>query len=135
MPLSSARVAAIPRRATDFEHHLGVGRAAEADAGQVRAASDVRRIVDLAVVGDDPAAVMRDHRLRAGRRQIDDGEAAMCEGRADVRFAPHARTVRTAMGDGIGHRAGAALERSAVSGRRRINQAGNAAHPRAISPA
>ena len=54
-------------------------------------------VVDLAVVDDDEAAVGRDHRLMAGRRQIDDRETAMRERDAGLGVDPNAVVVRPAM--------------------------------------
>src|SRR5687767_11082848 len=58
-------------------------------------------IVDLGVVGDHVAAVGRAHRLVAGRRQLDDRQAAVAEPDSGLRIDPHPLIVRAAMGDRI----------------------------------
>ena len=44
----------------------------------------VRVIINLAVVGYDQITVAARHRLRSGRREIDDGQAAMAESDTEV---------------------------------------------------
>ena len=85
------------------EHHLGVGAAAEAVSalGQFRA--QLPKVVDLAVVGDDVAAAGRMHRLRAGRREVDDRQPAVAEPDAGLRIAPASAAVRSAVSKGVRH--------------------------------
>jgi hypothetical protein len=59
--------------------------------------------VDLAVIGDDVATGGRDHRLRAGRRQINDRESRMPEAKPRVGIDEHAARVRSPMGEPCRH--------------------------------
>src|SRR4051794_9058920 len=54
-------------------------------------------VVDFAVVDSNEAAGRGKHRLIAGRRKIDHGEAIVRECDLRFRIAPHARMVRPAM--------------------------------------
>ena len=99
--------------------------AAEAVAARLQFAPQLAEIVDLAVVGDDVAAVGRMHRLRAGLRQVDDRQPAMAEPDAGFRVAPAVGAVGAAMGEGVGHGArDSGLPGAAVN----VEQAGDAAH-------
>jgi hypothetical protein len=93
-----------------LDQRLGVAVAAPGDAVALRAAAvfvelGAHRgvIVDLAVVDDHPAPVVRDHRLVAERGEIEDREAAMAETDADFGVQPAARVVGAAMDDAVGH--------------------------------
>ena len=61
------------------QHHLGVGVPAKRDVAQL--VQQFAVVVDLTIEFDDVPAARRRHRLRAGRRQIDDLQAA--EGERD----------------------------------------------------
>ncbi len=58
-------------------------------------------VVDLAVEDDDVTSIAAQHRLVAGRRQIQDRKAAKPQG--DVILREHAVIVRTAMCEQVGH--------------------------------
>lgn len=107
--------------------------AAKAGAFGFEFAAQLAEIINLAVEGDDEAAVGRGHRLMAGRRQIDDGKPAMGERDAGVRIAPEAVIVGAAMGETVGHGGGVALERVARPDRR-FYDACDAAHSLVHAP-
>src|SRR5688500_15879457 len=60
-------------------------------------------IVDFAVEDDDVAAAVRNHRLVAGRRQVDNREPAKAEGDAALAIDPRRRMVRSAMAGAAVH--------------------------------
>ena len=98
-----------------------------------RASSDgahVLVVVDLAVVDDDIAAVGRDHRLMAGRRQVDDRKPAVRERNAGLRVNPHACVVRSAVVQTAVHRTGNLAKLLAGPPRPACNKARDAAHNR-----
>jgi hypothetical protein len=61
-------------------------------------------VVDFAIVGEHPAAVVRDHRLVALRRQVDDRKSAVAEPDSGLVVDPASLIVRPAMGDRVRHR-------------------------------
>lgn len=69
-------------------------------------------VVDLAVEGDHVAARRRDHRLMAGRGQIDDRQSRMAERQASVRRNP----CTTVVGAAVPYRGGHACDRRAQRG-------------------
>ena len=111
MPISRFTVGAMPKTAKRLQHHLGVGGAAKA---RRRAPSSSARnsseIVDLAVERDDQAAVGRQHRLVPGRRQVEDGEAAVRQRDAGFGVAPDAVIVGAAMRQAVAHGLRAAFD-------------------------
>ena len=86
----------------------------------------LEEIVDLAVVRDNEAAVGGDHRLMAGGRKVDNGQAPVRERDAGLRIAPKPVIVGAAIGDAVGHRGRIALE--PIARARRVQYACNAAH-------
>ena len=88
-----------------FENDLGVGMAAPLDdvPGAREFGPDVLGVVEFAVVDRDPAPAGRVHRLRAGRRHIDDRQPAVAEGEPGLAVGPDAFGIRAAMGEGAGH--------------------------------
>ena len=54
-------------------------------------------VVDFAVEDDDEAAVGRDHRLMADRREIENGETPEAQGETGLLIDPRAAVIRTAM--------------------------------------
>ena len=69
----------------------------EAPTTRLKLGAEIAGIVDLAVVGEDAGAAARHHRLRAGRRQIDDGEAGVTEHHAGIGVGPQAMRIGAAM--------------------------------------
>jgi hypothetical protein len=61
----------------EVHQHLGVGAAAEGVAPAPKLRSQLRMVIDLAVENDLDAAILVRHRLRTGRRQVQQGEPAM----------------------------------------------------------
>ena len=84
---------------------FGVGVAAPGRrlAGGLQFAPQIQVVVDLAVVGQQPAPVGRGHRLVPGRRQVDDGQAAVPQGDAGGAIHPGPAIVRAAVVQPIGH--------------------------------
>ena len=71
--------------------------AAEPPSGRFELRAQFVGVVDLAVVGNDKAAAGRDHRLRPGRRQIDDRQPPMSEGQPGFRIEPDIAGIGAAM--------------------------------------
>ena len=92
------------------------------------------RVVDLAVIAEHEAAAARDHRLRSGRAEIDDGEPGMAERDARVGIDPHALIVGPAMAETVGHarRDGAQLIGPEAS--LQVYEARDPAHSRSFLP-
>ncbi len=105
------------------QDHLGIAMRGEDVAERFQLGADLGEIVDLAVEGDDVAAVLRRHRLRAAGH-VDDGEAAVAE--ADAGGRPHPLPIRAAMGLRVRHRADA-LRIDRLGGVD-VEDAGDAAH-------
>ncbi len=82
--------------APELEDHFGVGTAVEADAGGREPRRQLAEIVDLAVEDDGEAPVGGGHRLRPGRREVEDREPAVGKQQAAVGRAPEALAVRPA---------------------------------------
>jgi hypothetical protein len=59
--------------------HLGVGGGAKAQAGSLRFPAQLAEVIDLTVESDAHLAVDVPHRLRSGRGEVDDGQAAMAQ--------------------------------------------------------
>ena len=68
-------------------------------------------IVDFAVEDDDEAAVVREHRLVAGGRQVDDRQPPVAERDPRLGIAPQALVVGPAMRQAAGHGADQRLAR------------------------
>ena len=79
------------------EKDLGVAGAPEPFARSLELGAQGAEIIDLAVEGDDKAAAVRNHRLRRGRREVDDRKPGVGEAEASVALAPFARTVGAAV--------------------------------------
>src|SRR6202011_163154 len=78
---AGARKRAVDAERRDrLDQHLGVRRAAP---WPVEFGRHLGAVVELAIVGDDDAAIVALHRLQATRREIDDREPAMAERDAD----------------------------------------------------
>ena len=127
MPHSSGTRLAHAAAGHALEDDLGVGAAAEGDALALEAGAEIAVVVDLAVEGDDAAAVGRSHRLVAGRRQVDDGQPAEAERDAGRRVDAVAGVVGAAVHEGRGHRGDVTTQRvlGAAAG---SPQAAQAAH-------
>ena len=69
----------------------------------VEPSSEVPVVVDLAIEDDHPAPGTGQHRLVAGRRQIDDGQTAMRESDSRLKVQPDPSIVGTAMRDCVRH--------------------------------
>ena len=102
-----------------LDQHLGVGVPLEAPPTRLKLGAEIAGVVDLAIVGEDASAAARHHRLRAGRRQIDDGKPGVAEHHAGVGVSPQAMRIGAAMIERRRHgaperlqllRAGAALK-------------------------
>ena len=106
------------------DQDLGVAVALEDVALGDELALEIEEVVDLAVEDDPDRSVLVGHRLRAGRREIDDRQAPVAE--AERAFQVDAAAVGTAMRDHLGH----AGEELAVGWLRRISiqEAADAAH-------
>ncbi len=114
-------------RGEGFQHHLGVGMAAKANAARLEFGAQLVVIVDLAVVDDDEAAVGGDHRLVAGRREIDNGKPPVRKRDPGFGVDPDAVIVGAAMREAVIHCARVTLKLSARRGCR-VQYACNAAH-------
>ena len=84
-------------RGEPLDHHLGVGVAAEAVAGKLQLRAELARVVHLAVIGEREPSVGRQHRLRAGRAQVDDGKPRVTEREPRAFLHPHTLRVRPAV--------------------------------------
>ena len=82
-----------------------------ADAGSV-----IRVVVDLTVEDHHPSSVGRDHWLVAGRRQVDDREAALAERHPHRVIEPDALVVGPTMADCGRHALNAVGEGTNVRG-------------------
>ena len=80
---------------------LGVALGNEAAAFGFELGTELAVVVDLAVEGDDEGAVVAEHRLGAGRGEIDNRKAAMAKADTTVLGEPIAGAVRTASGHGV----------------------------------
>ena len=97
-------------------------------AGGGELAADVAVVVDLAVEGDDVAAVGGMHRLRAAGAEIDDGEPALAQRHAALGLDPDAAAVRPAMAQRVVHGFADRAQRVGSGRRPPIDHAGNTAH-------
>ena len=75
--------AVAPPLGVGVEEDLGVRTGVKYVTGGLELGAELAVVVDLAVVDDPVAVVGRAHRLVAGRREVQDGEAAMAERDAD----------------------------------------------------
>ena len=109
-----------------LQHHFGIGVSPKFDAARFEFGAQLLEIVDLAVVSDDKAAIGGNHRLMAGRREIDNRQTPM--GQCDARFsiAPDPLIIRTAIGEAVRHRHCVPLE--LIARTRQVENACNAAH-------
>src|ERR1700687_5046326 len=89
-----------------LDHDFGIGMAPEPVAERLKLGPELARIIDLAVIGDDVAPAGGTHRLRAGRRQIDDGETGKSKRDAGLGVNEDAPVGRPAMSKPRGHSAG-----------------------------
>src|SRR6185312_6944533 len=106
-----------------MDDHLGVAPCAEAVAGTLEFRNQLLEIVDFAVENDCDRMVLVEHRLLA-MGDVDNGEPAVTK--ADAAIDVESRSVRPAMGKGIGHpHQQRAVDRA---GGAEIENAGNAAH-------
>ena len=114
------------------QHHGGIAAGLELLALGLQAAPEVDVIVDFAIEGDDVPGDGVEHRLHAGRRQIENREPAMRQQRAPAaivrRRGPDTGGVRPAMDHGVVH----PFQRRAVGLVQSSDNTGNAAHQ--ISP-
>ena len=110
------------------QHHLGVGMSAKAMAAAFQLRAQLLKIIDLAVVDDDVAAIGRVHRLRAGLAQVDDGKPPMPERDAGFRLRPGIAAVRPAMGERIDHAAGCGTKLASRAGRAKLEKPCYSAH-------
>ena len=90
-----------------LEQSLGVRMPAPASVRRMPRGLKVRAnflvIVDLAIVADDPLSVGAEHRLMAGRREIDHGQTRVAERHAGGGIEPDASIVRPAVPELIDH--------------------------------
>ena len=110
------------------EQHLGVRRAAEADAGVFQFAAQLGKIIDLAIVGHDIAPARRGHGLVTRLPEIDDREASVGEADPVFRIDPDPIAIRPAMGDRQSHGVGDPLQRGFTFDARTRPEPGNATH-------
>ena len=108
------------------QDHLGVGARAEAVTEPQKLLAHRLEVVDLAVVGDPPAAAGVAHGHVARRRQIDDAEALRAEREAAA--AHHAAVVGPAVRGQLAHGANQRLVQLPAAVGVEADQAGNAAH-------
>ena len=106
------------------DEDLGIAAAAEDMSARDELRAQIEVVVDLAVERDPDGAVLVAHRLRAGRGEIDDGQAAMTEG--DGAVDVHAGAVGSAVRNDLRH----ARDQIAVGGPGEIavQEAADAAH-------
>ena len=86
-----------PPLAQRREHDLGVAAAAKAVAAPFELRSDLGEVVDLAVEHHDELAVVREHRLVAQSRQVEDRKPRVAEGDAPAGAHPRAAVVGAAL--------------------------------------
>ena len=117
------------------QQHLGVGMAVEAMAQRGQRLAQGMVVVDLAVEGQHPASVGRDHRLVAFRAQVQDRQAPVRQHHPGGRIGPGAAVIGAAMGDGLAHAAAERLERLAPAVFPWRPGAGDSAHRAGLSRA
>src|SRR5882757_8134324 len=78
--------------------------AAKALSGSLQFSSNLEMAVDFAIVADDEAPVGGMHRLAAGGRQIDDGQAAVDQRDPGIMVKPDVVAVWSAMRQASIHR-------------------------------
>ena len=86
-----------PVQAVGFEQDLGVRCSSESTAVRLQRAAELSAVVDLAVVGNGEPPVGAQHRLVAGGREVQDGEAGVTEPDSDLQVQPRPLLVGTAM--------------------------------------
>ena len=94
-------------------------------------APEIRVVVDLAVEDDDAAPRRGQHRLAAGRRQVDDGQAAVRQCDPGFAVEPDPGVVRAAVRDRVRHRAGDFRRRRIRKKGAAAEKAGHSAHANA----
>ena len=87
----------------ELEQHLGVAGAPEPHPTRLEPRAQVAVAVHLTVEGDDPPIVGGDHRLRAGRRQVDDREPPVAESDSGLVIGPPALPVGPAVSQRCQH--------------------------------
>ncbi len=88
----------------------GLGIAVAREGRRIKLASEVKVVVDLTVVGEQPAPVRMAHRLVPAWAQIDDRQP--CVHQADVLHDRNPRVVRPTMAQGVSHGTQAILRRT-----------------------
>ena len=104
------------------QQHLGIGSRPEAPPRRLQLSAEAAIVVDLAVERDHEPIAVKGHRLRAGRRGIDDGQPAMGQSDAPRRIQPVAPAVRTARRHVVpGPDQGARVHRGRVASPREVS--------------
>ncbi len=115
-----AREAALAVAREQSQHDLGVARSREAFARAREFVAQPREVVDLAVVREHEAPIGRPHRLRAGRREVEDRKARVGDaGALDRRDAGGVGPAMVQVG-------GQALEFRSQRGAQRVGRSGRA---------
>ncbi len=125
LTLAQGRHDAPAREALD--QHFRIRMAAQHDTVLAQPLGELAVIVDLAIIGDDIAAVGAGHGLVAGGADVDDGEAAVAQSDARFRVDPDAAIIGAAMTQRFGHCGNHGLP-ARPGGRTIIEEAGDAAH-------
>ena len=113
------------------EHDLGIrvpapGR--EGCAALFEFPAQFEEVVDFAVMDEHEPAGGGVHGLRSGFGQVEDSQPPVAEADPGVRVGIHARVVRSAMGQGVGHAPGQGGELVALAGEAGKDKAGYSAH-------
>ncbi len=110
------------------QEYFGIGMTRVAARRRRQFGAQILPIEDLAIIGQHIAAGAGLHRLVAGRRQVDDGQAPMPQREAGLAIGPDAAVVGAAMGQGVDHAAGEKLGLHRPGAGGAIEEPGNPAH-------
>ena len=115
------------------QHDLGIRASPETMAPGVKLLTQLQKIVDLSVVGDDVAAIGRPHRLPPLGRQVDDRKASMAQTYALLDLDPHIFVIGASMRERLDHAQDRLAHLLGARAPGRIDQPSYPAHPAASS--
>src|SRR5262249_31223 len=110
------------------QEDCGVGGAAKRKSPRYERRAYVFVAVTLAIVDDHVSPISRDHRLMAGRGEVNDGQPAVCQSGAGLWVDPDALVIRAAMPQASVHVADNIAELQSRGLRASHDKAGDATH-------